>query len=131
MTHHGPVKEMPVNYFDRPFNDHGGQSFSIPLFGFDEETGKIRPETVGENTPGSTHLTIKFVRGHKDKDERQVGVLTEHILEMLIERQKQLNAEYPSLEGDITLGHLCSALHAQSYRTIDRVRRGVLNHGKA
>lgn len=129
-THDGGVKEMPVVYFDKPFNDHGGQTFSIPLFGFDDETGKIRPEPFG---PGGnpTHLTINFVRGHKDKDERQVGVLTEHLLEMLIERQKQLNAEFPSPEGDLTLQHLMSALHAQSYRTIDRVRRGVLNRGKS
>lgn len=131
MQHIGSVKEMPVTFFDRPFNDHGGQSFALPLFGFDDETGKIRPEPTEtpDGRPSVSHLSIQFVRGHKDKSERQVGVLTEHVLEMLIERQKQLNSEYPSDEGAITLGHLMSALHAQSYRTVDRVRRGVLNQG--
>lgn len=124
-----PVCTEPFNavFFAPPFANNGGQSFSIPLFGFDDETGKIRPEPGGVSP---SHITIPFVRGHKDKSERQIGVLTEHVLAMLIERQSQLNSEFPSPEGDITLSHLRSALHAQTYRAVDRTQRGVLNRGK-
>lgn len=128
------VDEMPVTYFNPPFADNGNQSFNIPLFGFDDETGNIRPESVsllsGKDVVLPSQVTINFACGHADKSERQVGVLTEHVLEMLIERQKQLNARYYSLEGQIILHHLCNALHAQTQHTVNHAKRGVLNQGR-
>jgi hypothetical protein len=118
---------MAVTYYDRPFMDHGGQKFGVPVFGFDDETGKIKP---GQLHDGARFVVIPFVRGHKDKDERQAGVLTEHVIGALVQRMEQLEAEFPSPEGEITLFHLRNALYAQQSRTVDRVRRGVLNQGK-
>ncbi len=100
------------------------QEWSLPVFKFNDETGKIELDS-------DQKCIVQFVRGHKDNSMRRAGVLNEHVLQMLIDRQESLNAEVPSQVGAMIHEHLVTALALMQHRTIDRATRNVQFTGKS
>ncbi len=116
-----------IDYLSYPtlvatFKHHGGERYTLPIWRFNDEKGGIEPSDKIKE--------IEFLRGHKDKSERQQGVLTEALLALLIDRQRRLNSEVPDPRSEQVVDHLQEALRLLAEREAERKAAGVLNTRK-
>ncbi len=104
------------------FHHHGGEVYDMPVYRFNDETGKPERSDVVQ--------FIQFLRGHKDKAERQSGITTEALLALLIDRLTRLNSEVPDNHTIRAIHHISEALNELLEREAERKAAGVLNTGK-
>lgn len=69
--------------------------------------------------------TIQFVQKNED-GSMTPGVQSEQLVHVLIDRQKKLNARFPSPFNEKALAGLEMFLEAQKERVDDRIARGVM-----
>lgn len=86
-------------------------------------------EKVGYLNERKGSVEIDFLTGAVDNKDRVVGITTEQLLEVLIDRFSYFQDEYPtSNENDKPIKLLKEVLALRNKRTIERHVRGVLGN---
>jgi hypothetical protein len=83
----------------------------------------------GKTAYATSMQTIQFVQ-KSDNGEVTPGLQSEQLVLALLDRQKKLNARFPSVHSDKAIKGLELFLEAQKERVEERINRGVMGELK-
>lgn len=88
-------------------------------------------EKLGKGGVEPSKLLLNFIKGGRNTNDCQPGILDAQLVEILIHRLSYFDEQFNTTENQQTIAYLLGALDCMNDRTIDRHERGVLgNNGE-
>lgn len=85
-------------------------------------------EQLGKDGVQSSKVLLNFIKGGRNTDECQPGILDAQLVEILIHRLQYFENQFQTGENTATIILLQAALELMNDRTISRHERGVLGN---